>query len=364
MNTRLILVLPHHLGHNSDDSIIQAAQAVMDELAIRSIASLVNFPVAGTDLELSCLGLNPEDHPVSEGVVRSHGLPFDVGTKSIFFGFDLISLQEDESIVVPPGPIPVESLWLAGNLTRLSSKRLQVEYDSGLLGAIHWREGSLEHRTVPAPDIMGKKWRECLPEGDGESMLRQWIDDSANLLMEAEFNRIRFQEGIPVISMAWPWGGGRGVKLPNLPLNLKCPVSVHTDSPRLLKLARMTGCNVLDLGNVWANPVRLSVHEGVTIVTLTSFVEARQLNRAERMEELWNRIADSLIGESMKLTKVKPREISIIGSNPNQQGLCVTWSSEVFAGDRVPYHERVLGDPTLPSWHLWEHIRALSTSSS
>ncbi|MFX6823313.1 hypothetical protein ABTH33_20400, partial [Acinetobacter baumannii] len=81
-------------------------------------------------------------------------------------------------------------------------KRLTPVFGPRLTHGLVWEEGSLDLGTRTPP--VGESVHTGLPEGDGERLLRQLIDDSVNLFSELELNRRRMDEGKSPFNLLWP----------------------------------------------------------------------------------------------------------------------------------------------------------------
>ena len=68
--------------------------------------------------------------------------------------------------------------------------------------------------TEPPHNIMGARWREHLPQGEGADFLVDIMMRSRDVLADAQANRSREKAGKRAANMVWLWGGGRRAKLP------------------------------------------------------------------------------------------------------------------------------------------------------
>ena len=69
-------------------------------------------------------------------------------------------------------------------------------------------------KTEPPHNIMGEKWRDYLPGGEGTDFLVDLMTASRELLPDSDVNRKREAEGKPSANMIWLWGGGTRPHLP------------------------------------------------------------------------------------------------------------------------------------------------------
>src|SRR5437764_627032 len=67
--------------------------------------------------------------------------------------------------------------------------------------------------TWPGGAQQAARLRDCLPRGEGEERLRQWMFDTYEILSEHRANRRRVDEGLAPATMLWPWSPGRRIEL-------------------------------------------------------------------------------------------------------------------------------------------------------
>jgi 2,3-bisphosphoglycerate-independent phosphoglycerate mutase len=97
---------------------------------------------------------------------------------------------------------------------RLATERVQFYPGVSYRHVMAWRNGSADLKTTPPHDIIGEPVEPYLPEGDGESMLRQLTFDSLELLDSHDINKRRRDQGLAPANMIWLWGQGRPCTLP------------------------------------------------------------------------------------------------------------------------------------------------------
>jgi 2,3-bisphosphoglycerate-independent phosphoglycerate mutase len=77
-----------------------------------------------------------------------------------------------------------------------------------------WRNGSVGVQCTPPHDILGKAIDDYLPRGDGEAVLRGFMQRSVDILKNHPVNIRRIEEGKKPASSIWLWGQGRKPQLP------------------------------------------------------------------------------------------------------------------------------------------------------
>jgi len=66
---------------------------------------------------------------------------------------------------------------------------------------------------LPLPiDLIGARWRECVPAENTVSSVARLIEIGAEALAESEVNRARQSAGAATVDVAWIWGGGAAMQ--------------------------------------------------------------------------------------------------------------------------------------------------------
>jgi hypothetical protein len=188
-------------------------------------------------LEAACVGWETaESQP---GPLLVAALRHDPPHRSVQFWVTLGALTDGTTLTDPGRVTAEEAAEAVLALERLATPRLVPLAGRGADHGLVWLEGSLDHATTPW--LPGRTYREVWPEGDGEAMLRRFIEDSVEVLTPTEANRRRRDEGRPELNIAWPWGGGFRPEVPHLALRHAAPVRVESRSWTVQGLARLGG---------------------------------------------------------------------------------------------------------------------------
>ncbi len=193
-------------------------------------------PLRGAS-EAAYLGLPPtrlDDGPL---VVAAFGV--EPPERSLQFHLSWLGI-EDGNVVAAEGPTPPESAALKRLLPKLDTKRLTGLFGERTDHALVL-EGFYDLGTTPLADVLGKPLAAVVPEGEMETALRQYVDDSVNMLSELESNVRRLDEGRAPLNLLLPWGHGAPRRLPNLALHRGEALTVETASLRMRGAARLVG---------------------------------------------------------------------------------------------------------------------------
>jgi 2,3-bisphosphoglycerate-independent phosphoglycerate mutase len=368
---KLVVVAPDWLGENPERSPFEQGLPALEELESRSnLARLAPTPPAGT-VEAAFLGMDPASVNLSQGALTVAALGFDPPERSVHFHLSLASFVEGRLRFFRAAPPEVLVSSAFREAAKLNTKRLTVLPGTGLDHALVWEEGSLDMATCEPSGAEGKPVGDCVPEGDGELLLRRFIDDSVNLLAELPANVQRLDEGEAPISVLWPWGQGFRDPVPNLALLPGEIVWVMSGSLRLQGLTRLTGYRHSD---------RMEFGTG-TNVRLERIVEAAKSRPATIavIESLSQFAAKKMAEESAWLTReldgrllapllpdVREGLLSLVIASPRLYreantmipiaGLALTSAYPAGPGDPGRFHEESLDDRRYGIRDLWQVV--------
>lgn len=363
---RLVLILPDLLVEGEDPSPLRQNLPALTRMAEEgSVLKITQPPVAETP-EAFWLGMGPNEGQMRQGPLTVSALGADPPERSIHFHLSLMSFLDGIAHEVP-GKIPDDDLATILDLApHLNTKTLTlvsgIQADHGLV----WEDLG-ELFTLPARDLDGKPIAGSLPNGDGDVRLRRYIDDSINLLTEQEFNVIRFEAGLPMLNLLWPWGNGTREPVPNLLLKRGERAVVLSSSLRLSGLARLAGYRhgeyalVGNAMNAKLEEIGKRVREasGPVIVVMDPITRLRELERIEELHWLISEIDRRLLTPLIEDSELNPTRITIVAGP-----LALTWDSKIHVPNGVPFDERALEERRLGDAQIWELVeRVISLKS-
>lgn len=364
----VVLVIDGLFSNEGDESFIKNLPGFKQFAAVSPVHRLAVVPQLETS-EALLLGMSPDKGQLRQGPLTVAALGADPPEKSTHFHLSLLSLVDDV-------PTPVEGRLSSADedtiikvLSQLNTKLLTLvrgeQYDHGLV----W-ERLAEMRSCPVLQIDGRKYTRLLPEGDGENQILRFIDDSINILCALELNQRRTDNGLLPVSIAWPWGNGVRLPLPNLSLRYGEPIWVESSSMRLQGLSRLVGLRHGRRSDVgyglqtrleWISKVVDA--RGASVLYLTV---PRDLRAGELWEELdWflREVDSKLLDPLLEWARDGHHRLTLIGPNwePGGHGLWGTF--DLKAGDgHYPFDERTLDEPKAAVTDLWEVVRTSLSS--
>lgn len=233
---------------------LEAARTpTMDDLAARGVVGLVNVTppgmYPGSDAaNMALLGYDPLEHYTGRGPVEAAAMQIPMGEKDVAFRCSLISTDGETLLDYSAGHITTEEARpLIEAAQKLCSRQQKLFPGISYRHILLWGDGPTDVQTHAPHENMNRRLAEILPEGDGESRLRQFIWDSIDLLDDLPFNRRRRDEGKPPANTLWPWGQGRAPRLAPFFRKRGMTGAVVAAVDVIRGLGRLTGLEVVDV---------------------------------------------------------------------------------------------------------------------
>ena len=171
----------------------------------------------GSDIAaLAILGYDPRRYHTGRAPLEAASMDVPLNPEDVAFRCNLVTSDGTTMLDYSAGEIPTgEAHVLIGVVNeRLATRRQQFYAGVSYRHIMVWRGGSPEVRTTPPHDIIGQPIDPYLPKGEGDSVLRQLMFDSLEVLDSQEINKRRRDEGKHPANMIWLWGQGRPCLLP------------------------------------------------------------------------------------------------------------------------------------------------------
>jgi len=363
---RVVLIVPSWLSAEGEDSVLRAKLPALEAFAERSLLRKC-VPIADVSTpEAAWLGIEPSSIALQDGPLIVSAFGYDPPDRSAQFQLSLLSLVEGVA-KRPKVKIPEAELDVIWEATKsLNTKVLTAVRGEGTEHGLVWEDGSLELGTISSSEMEGKAVDERLPEGDGERMLRRFIDDSINLLSELELNRARSEEGLEPLNLWWPWGQGFRTATPNLALKRGETCRVESASIRLQGLTRLCGYRHGDRGALRAG-LRTDLEylvgslsrEACSIGLIDVFGELRTLGRQEEMDWFTKELDRRLFAPLWDLARLEPLSLTLVAPGlptAADEGLALTYSSGAVGANTIPFDERALEERTLDRAQVWSVV--------
>jgi 2,3-bisphosphoglycerate-independent phosphoglycerate mutase len=230
-----------------------ARTPVIDDLAARGVVGLVDVTppgmYPGSDAaNMALLGYDPLEYYTGRGPVEAAAMQIPMGEKDVAFRCSLISTDGETLLDYSAGHISTEEARpLIDAAQKLCSRQQKLFPGISYRHILLWGDGPTEVQTYAPHENMNRRLAEILPQGDGESRLRQFIWDSIDLLDDMPFNRRRREEGKPPANTLWPWGQGRAPRLPSFSRKRNLSGAVVAAVDVIRGLGRLTGLDVVDV---------------------------------------------------------------------------------------------------------------------
>jgi len=204
---------------------LEAAQTpVLDRLGAEGRVGRVAIAPEGMRPEegafaLALYGLDPRAYGEIGAVLEAAGFGVPVG--SLDQAFRLALVTADATTVYDPtaGHVSAEeaSTLLGALADACADPDLTFHPGTGWRNLLVWKGArDVRVRTVPPFDVVGKALSPAMPRGTGIGRLLAVVERSADVLPAHEVNECRRDLGENPATLAWPWGPGVSVPLPDL----------------------------------------------------------------------------------------------------------------------------------------------------
>lgn len=393
---RIVLILPHLLSETGEGSFLKANLPGLNRFAESgSIAKCSPMPpdplisaiyeqslspstaksvLASLTPEAAWLGLDPHSLVLQDGPLTVAALNADPPARSVHFHLSLMSFEDGaaKKLTTRIAPADLQTIRFAAD--RLNTNFLTSVWGENADHGLVWEDGSLELGAAPSWAIEGQSIEGWLPEGDGEKMLRRYIDDSINLLSELPLNKQRIEEGLQPINLLWPWGHGFREPVPNLALRRGEICQVESSSMRLQGLTRLAGYRHGDRVG-FGKGVRINFAQilqsvnshDCTLALIDGFSFLHETSRPDQMEWLIDAIDKNLLQPLWDVARREPLRLTLVApggytepwrrvSGASSIGLVLSYDSRTVASNHVPFDERALEERTLSTIDPWAAI--------
>lgn len=353
-----VVILPGALEHEGTSSLFPSRSAVLEKLSLRGETYRVKAGPSHVP-EAEWLGIGREIE-LSEGVLAVSAFGADPPERSVHFCLSLMS-TDGKCATQPSFLMPAELLREIWNeALRLETSRLILVKGFNLHHGLVWEDGSSELQCLEPMEVEDRGLLQSLPKGDGENMLRRFIDDSINLLSDLEANRVRQEEGLEPVNLLWPWGPGFRPQMPNLTVERGMSVQVESPSPRLKGLCRLVGYRH---GDPWSTGTGTNlklesiasslqrVPSGLAVVP--SIGEFRTKEKHEEASWLGREILGRLVEPLLREENDLPLRLLLIATRPDGEGLAIDFRSDAIREQRdIPFSAEALEEKSLPRVEL------------
>ncbi|MBS1715913.1 MAG: hypothetical protein JST30_16415 [Armatimonadetes bacterium] len=361
---RTAIVLPGLLRDPGSDSLLKNFEPIQRLAGEGEIVRNPALPESGVP-ELAYLALDPRRFDVRPGPIMVSALKADPPLGSIAFHLSVGSTDGENLMSAAGGRLDEDD---AANL-KLAMERLRTATMTPIWGesldhALVWEGGSTDNSTTDFAEVLGTDWTRRLPEGDGDGLLRRFVDDSVNLLHESDSNKRRVDEGRPPLNVLWPWGQGRWERCPNLVLRRGVPVEFVSLDLRIEGLARLFGYSHgprVRFGRRLAPRLDAVLERAmastVTVVVLDHIGEAVRHERLDLAEEHLQALAEGLL---IPLATEREAVVSVTALDERTSGLTLLYGGADHERiGRVPFDERATEEKGIVDRPLWKSVEAV-----
>lgn len=205
----------------------KALTANMDKLAHKGIIGKVRtIPEGfhpGSDIaNLSILGYDPAKYYTGRAPLEAASIGVKLDENDVAYRCNLVTLKFDKNRTHA-----AMDDYSSGHITTEEARELIKAIKSGLekedivfypgVSYRHlmvWKNGSLNIECVPPHDIFERDITDYLPVGEGDTVLRELMRNSVDILEGHSVNKERLKNGKKPANSIWLWGQGKKPQLP------------------------------------------------------------------------------------------------------------------------------------------------------
>ncbi len=196
---------------------------------------------------LALFGLDARSYADAGATLDAAAYDIDVGPRDQVLRLSLVTADETTIFDAAGGGISRDEavLLLEALEEELGEPEFAFHAGTGPRNLLVWKGArDLEVRTVPPYEVAGKKRAACLPKGAGAATLRKVIERGVAILAAHDVNELRRELGENAASLAWPWGPGVSVPLPDFTTRTGAEAHAVGVQPTFVGAARLQGIPV------------------------------------------------------------------------------------------------------------------------
>ena len=213
----------------------------------------------------------------------------------------------------------------------------------------------LKLKCAPPHDIPNQPVADHLPRGNGQQRVREIMRRAAEMLRDHEVNRVRREQGRPLVSDIWLWGQGRPVELEPFAERFGVSGAVITGVDIIRGLAVMMGMKLIEVpgatGYIDTNytgkgqaAVRALDEHDLVVVHVEAPDEAGHLGDPDEKIKALERVDESIVGPLLDALRRHERWKILVA--PDHPTPCTTTAHDAtpppfcFAGHAIEAVER------------------------
>lgn len=353
---RFIVGMPGMSGGIEEESILRGRHPFLSQLVEQSQV----FRLSPRWNIASWLGLDLSEKDLAPGPLLLAALRVFPPERSVQFCVTVGNLDEN-GLLQDIQPFTADEIReISSQFSKLNTSSLTLVEGRGQSHGLVWEQGSIDLGTVNWSECLGKHLSDVLPEGDGERALRNFIDDSLNLLDGLELNRRRHGEGLPKLNILWPWGFGFRPEIPNLPLRRGLMAEYFAPGWMLGGLVRLAAysenvTSILKGVHISESAWNRFFQAQVGVMISPKSHEMRKVQRFEELDfecELFERSLEPLYKNRLD----HPFRLIFAAPSIAGEGLAFVFDSSAIETNTLPFDERVLEDSRVKTVSLSELI--------
>lgn len=204
-----------------------ANKPTIDFLAKRAQIGMVNHIPEGMEpgsdtANLSVMGYDPSSYYSGRSPLEAVSMGIDLTASDVTYRCNFVTLSEDavfeEKQMIDHSSDEItseEAAMLVKDLQReLLPENLTLYAGVSYRNCLVWKNGAVGQKLVPPHDILGKRIKDYLPQGDKAGIFIEIMKRANAFLEQHPVNIARVKKGLRPANGAWFWGEGQKPHLP------------------------------------------------------------------------------------------------------------------------------------------------------
>jgi 2,3-bisphosphoglycerate-independent phosphoglycerate mutase len=258
--TKYVIIVPDGAADDPQESLggrtpIEAAETPnMDRISGEGRQGLVRTVPQGMEpgsdvAQMSLLGYDPQRYYSGRAPIEAAARGIPLGPQDWVFRCNMVTIADGKMADHSAGHISTEeaSGLIADLRKQIHDDRVSLHTGVSYRHLLVFRGMEFDVRTYPPHDCIGTSVEKILPRGKGADVLIQLINQSQQLFVGHEINKIRQDLGENQVSSIWLWGQGKQTRLDSFRKRFGLKGAVITAVDLVRGLAKLVGFDLIEV---------------------------------------------------------------------------------------------------------------------
>jgi len=201
---------------------------------------------------MSIFGYDPKKYYAGRGPLEAANLGIKLDKDEVAFRCNFVTTSETDMIDYSAGHISSKEAKVLIDFLNRKMPSEEYEFYAGVsyrhLFVVKDKGRDLDKiKCTPPHDILNQKFKSHLPRGKNSDFLINLMNQSKDILLQHEINKVRLDLRENPVNMIWLWGQGRDLSMPSYKERFKKTGAVISAVDLIKGLGRILGLEVIDV---------------------------------------------------------------------------------------------------------------------